>query len=113
MNTPVAVACSSPCLARQNDSFSTGNISICLDCHALRYGANPTDERCCHWYTCRCPVVPGSDFLSNAACCAAECTACAIFACGEPLHYHHDGCPKCDMPPGECITNSCNVSLTS
>ena len=24
----------------------------------------------------------------------------AIIACkyGEPLHYHHDGCPACDLP---------------
>ena len=27
----------------------------------------------------------------------------AIFTCphGEPLHYHHDGCPTCDMPSDE------------
>lgn len=29
-----------------------------------------------------------------------ECMICARRDCprGEPLHYHHDGCPCCDMP---------------
>lgn len=28
-----------------------------------------------------------------------ECSLCAERDCpfGEPLHYHHDGCPCCDM----------------
>ena len=25
----------------------------------------------------------------------AECALCGIRDCGEPLHYHHDGCPSC------------------
>jgi hypothetical protein len=27
-----------------------------------------------------------------------ECYVCAAVACpdGEPLHFHHDGCPMCD-----------------
>lgn len=30
-----------------------------------------------------------------------ECMACGVRDCphGEPLHYHHDGCPACDEPP--------------
>lgn len=35
-----------------------------------------------------------------------ECLACGERDCpqGEPMHYHHDGCPSCDMPApgGEC-----------
>ena len=29
-----------------------------------------------------------------------ECMACGVRDCpyGEPLHYHHDGCPACDQP---------------
>ena len=34
-----------------------------------------------------------------------ECALCSILDCpeGEPLHYHHDGCPACSEPtePGE------------
>ena len=32
-----------------------------------------------------------------------ECLACGARDCphGEPLHYHHDGCPSCDGPHGE------------
>lgn len=31
-----------------------------------------------------------------------ECIICGSIICphGEPLHYHHDGCPACD---GGCI----------
>jgi hypothetical protein len=27
-----------------------------------------------------------------------ECTLCGVLDCkhGEPLHYHHDGCPACE-----------------
>lgn len=34
------------------------------------------------------------------ACDDAECETCAANDCpsGEPLHYHHDGCPACDGP---------------
>lgn len=30
---------------------------------------------------------------------SAECLACGARACPhhEPLHYHHDGCPACDV----------------
>ena len=36
-------------------------------------------------------------------CCEAaggECSLCSVLDCpgNEPLHYHHDGCPHCDMP---------------
>lgn len=29
-----------------------------------------------------------------------ECLICGIRSCpeGEPLHYHHDGCPACSLP---------------
>lgn len=32
-----------------------------------------------------------------ARCPDAECRKCSILACpyGEPLHFHHDGCPAC------------------
>jgi hypothetical protein len=32
-----------------------------------------------------------------AECPDAECPTCAIIICpyGEPLHFHHDGCPAC------------------
>lgn len=31
----------------------------------------------------------------------AECSECAKIICphGEPLHFHHDGCPACDQTP--------------
>ena len=30
-----------------------------------------------------------------------ECTLCGERDCpdGEPLHYHHDGCPACETRP--------------
>lgn len=32
-------------------------------------------------------------------CPAGECMICAVTVCPqkEPLHYHHDGCPACDV----------------
>ena len=33
-----------------------------------------------------------------------ECSICAVLDCpeGEPLHYHHDGCPACSFSdPGQ------------
>jgi hypothetical protein len=32
-----------------------------------------------------------------------ECLVCGVRDCpdGEPLHYHHDGCPACWTPPNE------------
>jgi hypothetical protein len=29
-----------------------------------------------------------------------ECHTCGEIVCpyGEPLHFHHDGCPACDAP---------------
>jgi hypothetical protein len=32
-------------------------------------------------------------------CWEEECTACGLVRCpkGEPLHFHHDGCPACLM----------------
>lgn len=59
---------------------------------------------------------PGSDpagkttHLLLATCRGAgdrECSTCGAFVCpyGEPLHFHHDGCPACTMrglpPPSE------------
>lgn len=40
-----------------------------------------------------------TDELLN-QCTHAECAACARICCPdhEPLHFHHDGCPACDMP---------------
>mgnify|MGYP000131395158 CR=1 FL=1 len=38
---------------------------------------------------------------------SGECSTCGAFVCpyGEPLHFHHDGCPACTMrglpPPSE------------
>jgi hypothetical protein len=31
---------------------------------------------------------------------SGECTYCSIRECpfSEPLHFHHDGCPACDLP---------------
>lgn len=38
-----------------------------------------------------------SDEILN-ECKDAECVVCGAIACpgGEPLHFHHDGCPSCD-----------------
>jgi len=35
-----------------------------------------------------------------AQCETAECAVCGSICCphGEPLHFHHDGCPACDYP---------------
>ena len=27
--------------------------------------------------------------------CSGECIICGLIFCGEPLHFHHDGCPSC------------------
>jgi hypothetical protein len=36
---------------------------------------------------------------ATADCSDPECLECGARDCpsGEPLHYHHDGCPACDM----------------
>lgn len=36
-------------------------------------------------------------------CIANECVICAERECphGEPLHYHHDGCPACETEASE------------
>lgn len=41
-----------------------------------------------------------TDALLN-ECRNAECTACGELVCphGEPLHFHHDGCPSCEGGP--------------
>ena len=48
----------------------------------------------------------------------------AIIACnhGEPLHYHHDGCPACDSPiyptpielshPRICVEDGCTGHIS-
>ena len=43
-------------------------------------------------------------------CLDSECMLCGMRDCpgGEPLHYHHDGCPSCcddvfGKPDGICI----------
>jgi hypothetical protein len=41
--------------------------------------------------------------LNNALliqCTNDECILCGAIVCphGEPLHFHHDGCPACDAP---------------
>ena len=37
-----------------------------------------------------------------------ECMACGQIDCpdGEPLHYHHDGCPCCSQRPDDVRTQS-------
>lgn len=34
-----------------------------------------------------------------------ECTECGAAVCpnGEPLHFHHDGCPQCDAEADAAI----------
>lgn len=32
---------------------------------------------------------------SEDECYKEECVVCGLLKCGEPLHYHHDECPKC------------------
>lgn len=36
---------------------------------------------------------------------AEECSLCSARDCPymEPLHYHHDGCPMCDMNPPKLV----------
>ncbi len=36
---------------------------------------------------------------------ASECEVCGLFECGEPLHFHHDGCPNCDVPLNFALTS--------
>lgn len=40
---------------------------------------------------------PDANHPDTGACPDVECTACGARDCphGEPLHYHHDGCPAC------------------
>jgi hypothetical protein len=49
------------------------------------------------------------DWLRNnhevgATCTEGECVICGVIDCpdGEPLHYHHDGCPACNKLMGMC-----------
>lgn len=38
-----------------------------------------------------------------------ECITCGMKDCphGEPLHYHHDGCPACSPHPQDCKCKKC------
>jgi hypothetical protein len=40
-------------------------------------------------------LIHGVEIGDYKACSDAECLICSIIACplGEPLHFHHDGCP--------------------
>ncbi len=81
----------SACLADRNLNYSTGEIAVCLACLSIRYGHLPEDAHCCNWHYCHCDPKLFVD-----PCASAECLACALVSeCGDPLHYHHDGCPAC------------------
>lgn len=43
-----------------------------------------------------------------------ECVICGTIICphGEPLHFHHDGCPAC-TPPEKLATNAKHARSTS
>ncbi len=41
------------------------------------------------WKTAKCSIA-----CEHAA--ENECSICGIIICGEPLHFHRDGCPACD-----------------
>lgn len=44
--------------------------------------------------------------LPTAECPDPECMVCGVRDCphGEPLHYHHDGCPACYEDYIESVT---------
>ncbi len=48
---------------------------------------------------------------SESECIESECTVCALLKCGEPLHYHHDGCPYCVVLP--LLSNCAALVITS
>ncbi len=52
----------------------------------------------------KCTCVPAGQVCPGhtAACVNLECLACGERDCphGEPLHYHHDGCPACVFEEG-------------
>lgn len=70
-------------------------VAYCLACGAQRPLATAlAAPACCEittaTYACSCdPDVPDS-------CAATECIVCGVLHCGDPLHYHHDACPKCE-----------------
>ena len=47
-------------------------------------------------HTCN-PETLDAPYYLDPAHMPGECMACGELACphGEPLHYHHDGCPAC------------------
>ena len=70
-----------------------------------RYGtsAAPRDDGCFVMYAEYEKVVAECNRLSAmvdkllAHCPDGECFTCGVAVCphGEPLHFHHDGCPSC------------------
>ena len=48
-----------------------------------------------------------ADDILNACANIEYCEQCAAVCCpfGEPLHFHHDGCPACDGMPDEWHTS--------
>jgi hypothetical protein len=59
------------------------------------FGASEGDGASYGFWTYVDPFHPARD-----ECLEPECVDCAVRDCpyGEPLHYHHDGCPACDGP---------------
>lgn len=82
-------ACPVPKNERQKQSSEVyqcfgGTTHICAMC-------NRTNAGCADAFSCSCASNDAE------ACDPDDCLACGYFnaPCGEPLHFHHDGCPKC------------------
>jgi len=104
MSALPAMAEAMKCLMRQNDSYKKGAVAVCARSGILCDNVHPDDSHCgkrghavCVWFYCDCERPTGPTANDTSTCESAECFACALVHCGEPLHYHHDGCPKCDM----------------
>ena len=50
------------------------------------------------WREKETPVRAAAVGLALSECADPECLECGQIMCphGEPMHYHHDGCPACD-----------------
>lgn len=75
-------------LESQEEAEQTVNIDHHPQCYKVREPGDPNAPCICE---------PSHVDGPPENCPANECCICAVIHCphGEPLHYHHDGCPAC------------------
>ena len=81
--------------ARRTEAYQTVHAF-----HADMDWDQPTDAECDrHW----------ASASLGCSCYGDECMICGLMWCGEPLHFHHDGCPALT----ECRDASPRVEATT